>query len=687
MAGEEHGVARRPEPGSTQRRVTRRWLANALNRINFSDGKIVLTFQHSVQGSTIVVPVRPGSCLGSEFDCTWVRRPALGTSPADWHLRHFHLGDGLSQIEVSADVALWEEWGVRLTLPEAAFDISSRHAKRHLCRGVSARLAFGDADPVGGRLESSSSSSFSVRIKSTDAAQPDPSPGEAAAVTLTRGATVIFAGRCTMIRSAAERGFLTVALRPPATRQADLTGKASTRYRFLRPRLTPLPLIVFRHPFTGRQVTLRALDVSGGGFSVEEEESRAQLLPGLLLPRVRIEFTSGFEFPCSARVIYNEPTAEGGLRSGLAIETMSLTNHTRLTSLLHLGEFRNSSLCTPHVDLEELWNFFFETGFIYPEKYEHIKDQKAHFMRLYRNLYTRTPRIARHIIYQERGAIHGHVAMFRWYPTTWLLHHHAALTSSHHKAGLVVMEHMLRYINEFHRLFPGLMRYIACYFRPSNRFAARTFGSAVQALKDPRICSRDSFASFHIDRRPASGNLPRGWSLALADAADRAALHLAYAGLSGGLMLHGLALREEDCVSDSSLSKEYARLGFQRDRQLFALHREGTCIAIIAANRSDLGLNLSDLTNGLQIFVLEPDVLPVRVLHGALAGLVHLYPPGTVPVLLYPRGYADAVGLAYDKAYDFSVLDIEHFGPYLQFMDSLISPPRSKPTAETGPSR
>ncbi len=684
MTGEEHGGARAPEPQKTPRRVNRRWLVNALNRINFSDGKIDLTFRHSANGATIVIPARPDSCLGSEFDCTWVRRPALAGEASDWRLQHFHLGDGLSRIEVPADVALWEDWGVRLTLPEAAFDVSARRAKRHLCRGVRARLAFGGG-ALEGRLEKSSSSSFSVRGKTLEAAQPHPSPGEVVEVTLTRGATTIFAGRSSVIRAVAERSTFKIVLRPMALRRAKPSGEVSNNYRCLRPSLTPLPLIVFHHPFTGRRVTLRALDISGGGFSVEEEKSRAQLLPGLLLPRVRIELTSGFEFPCSARVIYNEPTADGGLRSGLAIETMSLINHTRLTALLHLGEFRNSSVCTPHVDLEELWNFFFETGFIYPEKYAHIKDQKAHFMRLYRNLYTRTPRIARHIIYQERGAIHGHVAMFRWYPTTWILHHHAALTSTRHKAGLVVMEHMLRYINEFHRLFPQIMRYLAVYFRPNNRFAAKAFGSAVQVLQDPGKCSRDAFANLHVDKHHAAGDLPHGWSLVPAEAADRAALQMSYASFSGGLMLHGLALREEDLASNAALSKEYARLGFQRDRRLFALRREGNCIAFIAANRSDLGLNLSDLTNGLQVFVLGPDALPVRVLLDALASLVHLYPLGNVPVLLYPRGYADAVGLAYDKVYDLTVLDLHHFGPYLQFMDALVAPPRKKPAAEAGP--
>ena len=185
----------------------------------------------------------------------------------------------------------------------------------------------------------------------------------------------------------------------------------------------------------------------------------------------------------------------------------------------------------------------------------------------------------------------------------------------------------------------------------------------------------------HLDNRPAAGSLPPGWELAPAAAADLAALQSSVTCSSSDLMLRGLALREEDCASDAALSKEYARLGFQRGRRLFALRCEGTCIAIVAANHSDLGLNLSDLTHGLQVFVIEPDVLPAPVLQVALASLVQLYPPGAVPVLLYPRGYADAVGLAYEK------VDLEHFAPYLQFMDELVAPTRNKPAAAPGSSR
>lgn len=654
----------------SRRRVSRRWLVNALNRVNFQDGEVQLTFRHVPSGSLLCVPARPSPSLDEHVSFDWVRKPPLAGRPAGWEMLHLRLTDGLSQIEIPAVAAAWDAGGARLSLPESACDVSTRSLQRHACRGVGARVAWG-ASSAAGKLVSSSAASLAVRLPS---GSPHPAPGQAVDLSLTRGKTPIFAGACAAIRVDRGPGGLTLALRPTA---AGVKPKPiPTAYRSLRPNIAPLPLIVFRHPLTGRKVAFRALDVSGAGFSVEEEASRALLLPGLLVPRVRIEVASGFEFPCSARVVYNEPTPHGGLRSGFAIETMRLRDHTRLTALLHLGVYRHTSVCTPHVDLEDLWSFFFESGFIYPEKYARLKEQKAHFMRLYRTLYTRAPRIARHIIYQERGAIHGHVSMFRWLPATWILHHHAALTSSRHRAGLVVMEQMLRYIHEFHQLFPRLMRYIACYFRPNNRFAARAFGGAARSLEDERHCSVDPFAYLSLPLRSTPAALPAGWALEPAGAGDRAALRERSTLMGRGLMIEGLSLGGEDLEGEAALSKEYARLGFRRERQLFALRRGGGCVALIAANRSDFGLNLSDLTNGLQAFVLEPDRLPAGVLLTGMALLASSYPRGTAMALLHPRGYADAAGIAYDKAYDLTVLDLEHMDPYLRFMDGLVSPPR-----------
>ena len=66
---------------SPGRKVTRRWLVNALNRVNFQDGKVLVTFRHATSGESLGAWARPGPCADFELECRWVRKPALPGGP------------------------------------------------------------------------------------------------------------------------------------------------------------------------------------------------------------------------------------------------------------------------------------------------------------------------------------------------------------------------------------------------------------------------------------------------------------------------------------------------------------------------------------------------------------------------------------------------------------------------------
>ena len=70
--------------------------------------------------------------------------------------------------------------------------------------------------------------------------------------------------------------------------------------------------------------------------------------------------------------------------------------------MLHQVQNRNSYVCND-LDLDALWDFLFETGFIYPKKYALIHANKEQIKQTYQKLYTRSPEIARHFVYQENG--------------------------------------------------------------------------------------------------------------------------------------------------------------------------------------------------------------------------------------------------------------------------------------------
>jgi len=653
----------------TARPVTRKRLINSLNKLHFTDGGITLNFKRRSDCSRVSITAKPQPCLDSTLVCTWQDEagPAADLTLCDFE--SFFISDGLHNIIVEADLLDSSPEGIRFVLPGVGYDISNREVKRHRCQGVGALITAGH-ESIMGELVNFSARSFSVQISPEGERCLMPEPGNNVDVFLSRDGHGIFFGECKVVRRKRARNGDSIVLQPL---RAVAPRHQPRKYRSLRPDITPMPDIVFPHPFTGKMVALKAADISGSGFAVKEHVSRAVLIPGMKIPNISIEFISGRTTRCDAQVIYSEVVGSGTVKSGLAIVDMDVNDHTRLSSLLHQGTFKNSQVCTSTLNVEELWDFFFESGFIYPEKYQFIRKQKDHFRKLYLKLYENNPQIARHIIYRDKGLIFGHVSMLRYYRRTWLLQHHAAISSSRHKAGLVVMEHILHFINEFHLVFPGLMKYVGCYFRPNNRFAGRVFGGSVRSIANPGKCSLDSFAYLHFNGERPPGTLPHHWELEPTRREDMDVLKKCYEERSGGLLLHGLDLTENDMALEPAISGEYEQLGFKRERHLYSLKRKDVVNAVLVANVSDVGLNMSDLTNCIQAFVVDPEGLPPEVLFRAMDRLSHHYGSDVVPVLLHPRSYADERSIRYAKIYDLGILDLEHFGPYLTYIKDLTA--------------
>ena len=120
-----------------------------------------------------------------------------------------------------------------------------------------------------------------------------------------------------------------------------------------------------------------------------------------------------------------------------------------------------------------------------------------------------------------------------------------------------------------------------------------------------------------------------------------------------------------DCT-DAELSAEYRKQGFRRDRQVYSLRRNGRLAAVVQVTVSDLGLNLSNLTNCMHVLVLEPEGLEPSTLFTALDALRGHFPDGAPPVLVYPDDYLDRYSVPYEKKYMLWVLDTGYSDAYFE---------------------
>ena len=656
-----------------ERKIPKKHLINTLNYINFKEGTILINFKHPKYDNIISVAAKPQPCLGDTLDCTWVQKTGPHQKLSSYKLFNFLLTDGQKLLLVRADVKEMSEEGISFILPETCYEVGTRKVRRYFCEGMQVELVQ-NGIVFHGLLVEFGSNSFRVE---TVASPPQTfqwvNPESKVHSIFKSKEEILYSGECVVIRETAGKKKRTFVLEPLNNHMCRFKPK---KIRSSRHTLSPSPNIIFRHPLTRKMITLQVDNLSGSGFSVEEYYENSVLLPGMIIPELYIEIANDFKIRCKAQVVYRivnkTYVAEPLAKYGIAILDMDIQDQVRLSSLLHQVSNRKSYVCKI-VDLDALWNFFFKAGTVYPQRYAFLHANKERFKETYEKLYIQSPTIARHFIYQDKDILQGHVSMLRFYENTWLIHQLAS-RAAFSRAGLVVIDQIGKYVNDFYRLYSTHMDFLISYFRPTTKFSNRVFGGFTRELNKPKGCSIDSFACFRFSTRAfEQQDFSGSWTLTKTQPEDLIELESFYEYASGGLMLNALDL-EPDMIDSDALNKEYQRLGFKRERHLFSLKKDGDIKAITMVTVADIGLDMSNLTSCIHVIVLDPDDLPLKILYSHLFPLSLYYEQNEIPVLLYPVSYAESQSMPYEKLYNLWILNISLAGDrYLQFMDHLLT--------------
>ena len=195
------------------------------------------------------------------------------------------------------------------------------------------------------------------------------------------------------------------------------------------------------------------------------------------------------------------------------------------------------------------------------------------------------------------------------------------------------------------------MEYVICFYRPENRFPRSVFGGVCRNIDDSSKCSEATFAYLHLQCDQNDGKSRLGehcWSPA--DDDDLRELSRFCQHQSGGLMIGALDLEPGD-VEHSDLSEEFGKLGLKRERQLYVLKADDRLQAVAMVNLADIGLNLSDLTNSITLFVLDQHELTNETIYDALSVLMKRFGQQEIPVLIYPEAAAKSLEIPVEKRY------------------------------------
>ncbi|MGD8229889.1 MAG: PilZ domain-containing protein [Desulfobacteraceae bacterium] len=643
--------------------INQKGLSNILNYAHFSGNHVLVHLRHTKFKEDILLRAHPDPFIGRELICRWADGQLQALNLRNYEVSHIMVDDGRSMI--LAPIELDEIRGntLKVRLPETGFAVGLRQARRYPCKDVKVELfqsgffAKGellDFSPAGLRVRVSSKPSHSFHWFNSD---------EVVNIHLGQGERILFSGTCRCVRQEGDYLDREIVLAPVIE---TINRFKRGRIRNFRQQLMPQPTVTFVHPFLKRKVQMEVYNISTSGFSVCESADEGVLMQGMIIPELTIDFVGVNETKCMAQVIHRSEENKESIRCGFAILDMDISSYSRLSHILSKALDGNAYI-SDEVDMDALWEFFFESSFIYPTKYGLIQPHKESLKETYRRVYQERPEIARHLTYQRNGRIYGHISMVRAYERTWMIHHYAAKAIDNRRAGFILLKRLMHYLNEMYCLPSAKMDYVMCYFRPQNKFPDRIFGGFARALNNPQGCSMDLFKYVPYSSLSLSKDLPKGWLLKPSSAQDLWEMNRFYSHYSNGLLLDALGLGPEHSGNES-LEEVYSRLGFLRRLKVYSLSYRGRLNAVLFVDQSDMGFNLSELLNSIKIMVINPEGLPWNILSIAIGQLTSAYHMGRVPILLYPFHYAEASDVPYQRQYQVWVLNVRFGDDYLHYM-------------------
>lgn len=639
----------------TAKRLEQKSIINSINYISFSDGCVFVLLNHHVYKEGILLKAIPDPCMEATVTFRWAEDHLTSLKLDDFIFQYIITIDGQSIILIPARLINIDDSGFRVHLGDIGFAVGRRQAKRYSCNDVRADLKQSGFVSEGDLIEFNPLG-FRVRVHA------DPmgalnwfNPDRQISTDIYRNEKIIFSGPCRIMRQSKSLG----------AREIVLSGVEDAINRFRkkpnrnpRRQIAPAPSIVFDHPFSQNKIHREVHDISNLGLSVLEKTQDGVLMVGMIIPELTITFQGVLQstIKCMGQVVYRQSDPEKGILCGIAILDMDIENHSRLTHIISVLTEPNSRL-SQEVDTEELWKLFFDTGFMYPEKYRHIHTNRQELRDVYKKLYTNNPDIARHFTYEKNGQILAHIAMLKAYTKTWVMHHHAARITDNSYTGLKVLRQLVHYLNGLSRLPSAKTDFALGYYRPQNEFPDMVFGDFARELDDLQGCSLDLFSYTTFSTKENDVPLPLGWSLSECSPLDIWELERYYHHRSGGLLLDALGLKK--CLMvDQDLEGRYKQLGLFRKCNAYSLTFHGELNAVIIVDQSSPGLNLSDLLNGLKVIVTKPDYVGWRILSSAMSRLAKVYSYLEIPLLIFPSEYVTMQNISYEKQYQMCIINL-----------------------------
>ncbi|HME92445.1 MAG TPA: PilZ domain-containing protein, partial [Myxococcaceae bacterium] len=336
-------------------------------------------------------------------------------------------------------------------------------------------------------------------------------------------------------------------------------------------------------------------DLGGTGFSFELDTAVDVFPPGMSFHQIELRIGEE-EIRCQGQVknLARIPNAPGKLRCGVEFDHLEESARVRLADLIMRSRFPSLD-DGRSVPFDELWSFFLQTKFLYPQKQQRLAPLLPELRRTLEQLNSRPTKIFKSVVICKGSRIVGYISALRAYENTWLSQHLAAAQGG--QAGRLLNFGMVEFQQNVD------LEYFKIFYRPENRWPARVFETFARNISDPNLSDLRTYGYFTLETDGT--HIPVDAAIEVFEASER---ELRIVERRFVEREHGLLLKSDDLTCNalrlSELNQRFEKLGlFRRRRVLLAVH-EHEPVGFALAELSSPGLNLSELLSAFSIHLL-----------------------------------------------------------------------------------
>jgi hypothetical protein len=408
------------------------------------------------------------------------------------------------------------------------------------------------------------------------------------------------------------------------------------------------------HPFfPGRPIEGQVFEISTSGLSCLMDRTPFPIIPGMRFPKARLQLPHKSEKELQFEVVHVNFKSDGEVNQfklGGEFVTANIELLKDVTSFTQ--ELINSKVSDlKEEDLDLLWEFLFETNFIYQNKRRQIQNNSRDILETYRKLLSHDNSIVKKVVFKEESAIKGHVSAIRFFDSAWIIQHLNALKAEGTSAALSVVQGIVDFFYDRDSNYKASTHFVMSFYRPDNLYPSILFGETARRINDKQKCITLDF-SFGIFTEPAEVTKSQDAEVSIDSHQDAEQLANLLIDQGHHMLLRALGMHKANPL-DLEVSKDFSQIDLYRKRHLTRASKDEVAVfALIEC--SSPGLNLSELTNSIFIFTNHPQTSLARGLAEKaiqIAAEQFFISRGINPVVMEPAGQTLAKNVNWSKIY------------------------------------